>query len=131
VALSNCGARLVAGVRPEASGRFGHTSGADTFPFSARVTDQTAIAKILDHLGVSTPQAEKPPPPALEILRVAEHEDGWGVPAEWERAWRRKRLRPQPATPTPGLGSHDAPPSQPSARQVTAATHLFAYRFIV
>ncbi|HXK11090.1 MAG TPA: hypothetical protein VMT70_15690 [Vicinamibacteria bacterium] len=25
-----------------------------------------------------------PPPPARELLRVSEHGDGWGVPAEWE-----------------------------------------------
>jgi hypothetical protein len=48
------------------------------------VTDQLAIRRILDHLGLNTPQAEKPPPPAPEILRVAEHGDGWGMPAEWE-----------------------------------------------
>jgi len=29
----------------------------------AFVTDQLAIGKILDHLGLSTPEAEKPPPP--------------------------------------------------------------------
>jgi hypothetical protein len=34
-------------------------------------------------LGLSTPEAEKPPP-QREILRVAEHGEGWGVPAEWE-----------------------------------------------
>jgi len=50
----------------------------------ASVTDQAAIGRILDHLGLSTPEAEKPPPPAPEVLRVAEHGDGWGVPAEWE-----------------------------------------------
>ena len=48
------------------------------------VTDQAAVDKILDHLGLSTPEAEKPPPPVREVLRVAEHDDGWGVPAEWE-----------------------------------------------
>lgn len=50
----------------------------------AFVTDQIAIRRILDHLGLSTPQAGKPPPPEPEILRVAEHGDVWGVPAEWE-----------------------------------------------
>jgi len=49
----------------------------------AFVTDQIAVRRILDHLGLSTPQAERPPPPVPEILRVAEHGDGWGVPAEW------------------------------------------------
>ena len=29
-------------------------------------------------------EAEKPPPPVREVLRVAEHGDGWGVPAQWE-----------------------------------------------
>jgi hypothetical protein len=33
-------------------------------------------ARILDHLGLSIPEAEKPPPPAQEVLRVAEHGDG-------------------------------------------------------
>jgi hypothetical protein len=50
----------------------------------AFVTDQMAIGKILAHLGLSTPEAAKPPPPARELLRVAEYGDGWGVPAEWE-----------------------------------------------
>ena len=50
----------------------------------AFVTDQASIGRILDHLGLSTPEAAKPPPPAPEVLRVAEHGEGWGVPAEWE-----------------------------------------------
>jgi hypothetical protein len=50
----------------------------------AFVTDQLAIGKILEHLGLSTPEAAKPPPPAREVLRVAEHGDGWGVPAQRE-----------------------------------------------
>jgi hypothetical protein len=49
----------------------------------AFVTDAFAIRKILDHLGLSTPEAEKPPP-LREVLRVAEHGEGWGVPAQWE-----------------------------------------------
>lgn len=53
---------------------------------TAFVTDQVAIGKILDHLGLSTHEAEKPLPPAREILRVAEHGDGWGVPPQWESA---------------------------------------------
>ena len=44
----------------------------------AFVTDQMAIGKILDHVGLSTPEADKPPPPVPEVLRVAEHGDGWG-----------------------------------------------------
>ena len=50
----------------------------------AFVTDSAAIGKILEHLGLSNPEAEKPPPPLREILRVAEHGDGWSVPAEGE-----------------------------------------------
>jgi hypothetical protein len=38
----------------------------------AFVTDPLALGKILDHLGLSTPEAEKPPPPVPELLRVAE-----------------------------------------------------------
>ena len=47
------------------------------------VTDTVAIGRILEHLGLSTPEAEKPPP-VREILRIAEHGEGWGVPADWE-----------------------------------------------
>jgi hypothetical protein len=50
----------------------------------AFVTDTAAIGRILDHLGLSNPEAEKPPPPLREMLRVAEHGDGWGVPQEWD-----------------------------------------------
>ena len=50
----------------------------------AFVTDSVAIGRILDHLGLSNPEAEKPPPPRREMLRVAEYADGWGVPQEWE-----------------------------------------------
>jgi len=49
----------------------------------AFLTDAFAIRKILDHLGLSTPEAEKPPP-QREVLRVAEHGLGWGVPTHWE-----------------------------------------------
>ena len=49
----------------------------------AFLTDALAIRKILDHLGLSTPEADKPPPPR-EVLRVAEHGEGWGVSAQWE-----------------------------------------------
>ena len=49
----------------------------------AFLTDAFAIRKILDHLGLSTPEAENPPP-QREVLRVAEHGEGWGVPAKWE-----------------------------------------------
>jgi hypothetical protein len=47
------------------------------------VSDAFAIRRILDHLGLSTPEAEKPPP-LREVLRVAEHGEGWGVPAKWD-----------------------------------------------
>jgi hypothetical protein len=40
------------------------------------VTDSAAIGRILDHLGLGNPEAEKPPPPLREVLRVAEHGDG-------------------------------------------------------
>jgi hypothetical protein len=52
----------------------------------AFVTDQVAIGKILDHLGLSTPEAEKPPPAVPELLCAAEHGEGWGVPAQGEPA---------------------------------------------
>lgn len=45
----------------------------------AFVTDAFAIRRILDHLGLSTPEAGRPPP-----LRVAEPAEAWGAPAEWE-----------------------------------------------
>jgi len=50
----------------------------------AFVTDQVAVGRILDHLGLSSPEAGKPPPPVREILRVAECGDRWGVPLECE-----------------------------------------------
>jgi hypothetical protein len=50
----------------------------------AFLADAVAIRRILNHLGLSTPETEKPPPPPREVLRVAEHGEGWGVPAEWE-----------------------------------------------
>jgi len=49
----------------------------------AFLTDQVSIKRILDHLGLSTPPQDKPPP-VRELLRVAEHGEGWGVPADWE-----------------------------------------------
>jgi putative transposase len=49
----------------------------------AFLTDQLSIRRILDHLGMSTPPHDKPPP-VRELLRVAEHGEGWGVPAQWE-----------------------------------------------
>jgi hypothetical protein len=52
----------------------------------AFVTDQLAIGKVLDHLGLSTLEAEKPPPTERKIIRVAEDGDGWGVSAHCEPA---------------------------------------------
>ena len=49
----------------------------------AFLTDQVSIKRILDHLGLSMPPQDKPPP-VRELLRVAEHSEGWGVPADWE-----------------------------------------------
>jgi hypothetical protein len=47
----------------------------------AFLTAAFAIRRILDHLGLSTPEAEEPPP-LREVLRVPDHAEGWGVPAE-------------------------------------------------
>jgi hypothetical protein len=42
------------------------------------------IGKILDHLSLGNPEAKKPPPSVRQVLRAAEHGDGWGVPAQWD-----------------------------------------------
>jgi len=49
----------------------------------AFLTDQLSIRRILDHLDLSAPPQDKPPP-VREILRVAEHGESWGVPADWD-----------------------------------------------
>jgi hypothetical protein len=49
----------------------------------AFLTDEISIRGILDHLGLSTPRQDKPPP-AREILRIAEQGEGWGVPPSWD-----------------------------------------------
>jgi hypothetical protein len=49
----------------------------------AFVSDQRSISRILEHLGLRAPEQDKPPP-AREILRVAEAGVGWGVPASWD-----------------------------------------------
>jgi len=49
----------------------------------AFVTDQLAIGRILDHLGLREPEQSKPPPPR-EIHSIAEQGEGWGVPASWD-----------------------------------------------
>jgi hypothetical protein len=48
------------------------------------VTDSVAIGRILEHLGLSSPQRQEKPPPVREIAQVAEHGEGWGVPADWD-----------------------------------------------
>jgi hypothetical protein len=48
-----------------------------------RCGQKMQIRRILDHLGLSTPPQDEPPP-VREILRVAEHGEGWGVPADSE-----------------------------------------------
>jgi hypothetical protein len=50
------------------------------------VTDQMAVQEVLDHIGLSSPEAAKPPPPGREVLRVAEHGDGCGTPQQREPA---------------------------------------------
>jgi hypothetical protein len=49
----------------------------------AFLTDQLSIKRILDHLGLSTPPQDKPPP-VREVLRVAEQGESWGVPTDWQ-----------------------------------------------
>jgi hypothetical protein len=49
----------------------------------AFLTDEISITRILDHLGLSTPRQDKPPP-AREIVRIAEQGEGWGVPPSWD-----------------------------------------------
>ena len=66
----------------------------------AFLTDQLSIRRILDHLGLSTPPQDRPPP-VREILRVGEHGDGWGVSAEWDRAPSTRVGGPSPGTGSP------------------------------
>ena len=49
----------------------------------AFVSDQHAISRILEHLGLRSPEQDGPPPAReiREITRVAEAGEGWGVPA--------------------------------------------------
>jgi len=49
----------------------------------AFLTDELSIRRILDHLGLSAPAQDKPPP-VREILRLAEQGESWGVQASWE-----------------------------------------------
>jgi hypothetical protein len=52
----------------------------------AFVSDQHAISRILEHLGLRSPELGRPPPVGeiREITRVAEAGEGWGVPASWD-----------------------------------------------
>jgi hypothetical protein len=71
----------------------------------AFVSDQHSISRILDHLGLRSPQRDRPPPTreTREITRVFEHGEGWGVPVRTHGAHRlaSKRLW-IPAAPTAG-----------------------------
>jgi hypothetical protein len=49
----------------------------------AFVSDQHSISRILEHLGLRSPGLDRPPP-AREIIRVAEAGEGWGVLASWD-----------------------------------------------
>jgi len=48
----------------------------------AFVSDQHSISRILEHLGLRSPELDRPPPAReiREITRVAEAGEGWGVP---------------------------------------------------
>ena len=52
----------------------------------AFVSDQHSISRILEHLGLRSPELDRPPPAReiREITRVAEAGEGWGVPARWD-----------------------------------------------
>jgi hypothetical protein len=52
----------------------------------AFVSDQHSISRILEHLGLRSPELDRPPPAREihEITRVAEAGEGWGVPASWD-----------------------------------------------
>ena len=58
-------ARLIAKVYEDVCARCGQRMSLIAF-----VTDQVAVGRILDHLGLNTPEAEKPPPPPHEVLRA-------------------------------------------------------------
>ncbi len=45
------------------------------------MTDAVAVGRILEHLGLNTPEAEKPPP-VREIVRVAGHGEDRFTPAK-------------------------------------------------
>jgi hypothetical protein len=64
------------------------TGGGQRMSILAFVSDQHAISRILEHLGLRSPQLDRPPPGGeiREITRVAEQGEGWGVPASWDLA---------------------------------------------
>ena len=47
---------------------------------SAYITDEAAISRILDHLGLTPPPQERPPP-TRELVRVAGDEEGREIQA--------------------------------------------------
>jgi hypothetical protein len=51
----------------------------DPLEWLARISDH--IPDPGQHRTLSSPEAQKPPP-LREVLRVAEHGEGWGVPAD-------------------------------------------------
>jgi hypothetical protein len=73
----------------------------------AFVSDQHSIKRILEHLGLRSPQLDRPPPPAREILRVAEQGEGWRSASRSQDSTRPRppsgrRLRPSTLAPAPG-----------------------------
>ena len=65
----------------------------------AFVTDQLAIGKILDHLGTSSPEAAKPPPPAREVrprgvALSADRCQGWAPSRGRDTAGPKGRRQP-------------------------------------
>jgi hypothetical protein len=46
----------------------------------AYITDEISIKRILDHLGLSPPEQEKPPPPR-EVVRVPVDDEGREIQA--------------------------------------------------
>jgi hypothetical protein len=69
----------------------------------AFVSDQHSIGRILDHLGLRSSQQDKPPP-AREVLRVAEAGEGSSAtPHRLDRptaSWKAPRTLTQALRPT-------------------------------
>jgi hypothetical protein len=57
----------------------------------AFVTDQMGIGRILDHLGLSSSEAAKPPPAAREVLCVAAARELYERALASERNWAALR----------------------------------------